>query len=134
MAATKKQPTETKRQKPGSQGEGNYYHIEILSDSGLTSFRTQDVGDPGHIQRVAGRRASGQWVTVKWLIGKEDAHLSGDHLVPDSKDAKDLIEQLGMQPMHISVDRFKAEAKVTPDDSPSKVKRARSAKSKTKDG
>jgi hypothetical protein len=132
MAATRKQPTSTKPQKPGNKGEGDYYHVEVLSDSGLTSFRTQDVGDPGHIQRVAGKRASGPWVTVKWLIGKEDAHVSGNHLVPDSKDARELLEQLGVRPVHIEGDRFEAKtAEVTPDDSPSKVKRGRGTKSKT---
>lgn len=133
MAATKKQ-LGANRRTPGDTGQGDYYHIEVLKDSGLTSFRTQDVGDPGHIQRVAGRRSSGSWVTVKWLIGKQDAHISGSHLVPDSKDAKDLIKQLGVQPVRINGDRFKAEAKVPPKDNPSKVKSARNAKSKTKGG
>jgi hypothetical protein len=131
MAATKKQTT-TVRKKPGSTGEGDYYHIEVLSKTGLTSFRTQDVGDPGHIQRVAGKRASGPWVTVKWLIGKEDAHIRGDHLVPDSKDAKALIKELGVQPVHIGGDRFKAKTEVKPDDSRSKVKSGRREKSKTR--
>jgi hypothetical protein len=107
MTASKKQSTTTKRQKPGSTGKGDYYHVEVLPKTGFVTFRTQDVGDPGHIQRVAGKKDSGSWQTVKWLIGKGDAHVRGDHLVPDTKDAKDLIKQLGMQPIHISGDRFK---------------------------
>jgi hypothetical protein len=133
MAATKEQqPSSTKRRKPGSTGKGDYYHIEVLSKTGLTSFRTQDVGDPGHIQRVAGKKAGGSWVTVKWLIGKEDAHVRGDRLVPDSKDAKNLIKELGVQPVHISGDRFKAKANIKSDDGRSKAGSTRSAKSKAK--
>jgi hypothetical protein len=132
MAATKKQPSTTKRQKPGSTGRGDYYHVEVLSKAGITSFRTQDVGDPGHIQRVAGKKAGGSWVTVKWLIGKEDAHVRGDRLVPDSKDAKNLIKELGVQPVHISGDRFTAKVNRKPADSRSGVKSSKSTKPKTK--
>jgi hypothetical protein len=107
MAATKKQTTST-RKKPGSTGRGDYYHIEVLPKTGFVTFRTQDVGDPGHIQRVAGKRASGSWATVKWLVGKKDAHMRGEHLIPDSKDAKELIKELGVKPIHVSGDRFKA--------------------------
>jgi hypothetical protein len=109
MAATKKQTTST-RKKPGSTGKGEYYHIEVLPKTGFVTFRTQDVGDPGHIQRVAGKRSGGSWATVKWLVGKKDAHVRGDHLVPDSKDARELIKQLGVKPVHVSGDRFKAKA------------------------
>jgi hypothetical protein len=98
----------TSRKKPGSTGEGDYYHVELTSTRGFEAFRTQDVGRRGHIQRVAGKKADGgSWQTVKWLIGKKDAHRRGNRLVPDSKGAKDVIEDLGVQPVHISGDRFK---------------------------
>jgi len=96
------------RKKPGSTGKGEYYHIEVLPARDFVTFQTQDVGKPGHIQRVAGRRASGYWATVKWLIGKEDAHLQDNKLVPDTKDAEEVIEQLGSKPVHLLGDRFKA--------------------------
>lgn len=96
------------RKKPGSTGKGDYYHIEVLPTRDFVTFQTQDVGRPGHIQRVAGRRASGYWATVKWLIGKEDAHMQDKNLVPDTKDAKEVIEQLGSKPVHLIGDRFKA--------------------------
>jgi len=96
------------RKKPGSTGQGEYYHIEVLPARDFVTFQTQDVGKPGHIQRVAGRRASGYWATVKWLIGKEDAHLQDNKLVPDTKDAEEVIEQLGSKPVHLLGDRFKA--------------------------
>jgi len=96
------------RKKPGSTGEGNYYHVEVRPKDEFTTFRTQDVGDRGHLQRVAGKRASGSWATVKWLIGKEDAHVEGGKLVPDTKEAKDLIKKLGAEPVRKSGDRFEA--------------------------
>ena len=96
------------RKKPGTTGKGNYYHVEVRPKDEFTAFRTQDVGDQGHLQRVAGKLSSGSWTTVKWLIGKGDAHVEGGKLVPDTKEAKDLIEKLGAEPVHKSGDRFEA--------------------------
>src|SRR5215207_5911166 len=107
-SSTTKKPTGIRRQKPGSGGEGKYYHVEVREGDDFETFRTQDVGDPGHLQRVSGKRASGSWATVKWLIGKEDAHVEGDKLVGDTKDAKDLIKKLRSKPVHIRGDRFEA--------------------------
>src|SRR6185503_5996264 len=76
------------RQTPGSGGTGKYYHVEVRDGGDFESFRTQDVGDPGHLQRVSGKRASGSWITVKWLIGKEDAHVEDGKLVGDTRDAR----------------------------------------------
>ena len=102
------QPERRRRQKPGNTGEGNYYHIEVRPGDEFTTFRTQDVGDPGHVQRVAGRRASGSWSTAKWLISKEDAHMENGRLVGDTRDARDLLKQLGSAPSHLTGDRFEA--------------------------
>ena len=96
------------RKKPGSGGSGDYYHVEVREGDDFETFRTQDVGDPGHLQRVAGKRESGSWATVKWLISKEDAHVEDGKLVPDTKDARDLIRKLGSRPVHLSGDRFEA--------------------------
>ena len=98
----------SKRQKPGSGGQGNYYHIEVRDGGDFETFRTQDVGDPGHLQRVSGKRASGSWATVKWLIGKEDAHVEDGKLVGDTKDAKVLLKKLRTRPVKIRGDRFEA--------------------------
>jgi len=98
----------SRRQKPGSGGQGNYYHIEVRDGGEFETFRTQDVGDPGHLQRVSGKRASGSWATVKWLIGKEDAHVEDGKLVGDTKDAKDLLKKLRTRPVKIRGDRFEA--------------------------
>ena len=103
--------TSSKRKAPGTGGQGEYYHVEVRSGDDFATFRTQDVGDPGHIQRVAGKRESGNWATVKWLIGKEDAHVEDGKLVGDTKDAKDLIKKLRSKPVQIRGDRFEAKAR-----------------------
>src|SRR6266508_2472055 len=96
------------RKKPGSGGQGDYYHIEVREGDDFETYRTQDVGEAGHLQRVAGKRSSGSWATVKWLISKEDAHVEDGKLVGDTKDAKDLIKKLGSQPVQVSGERVKA--------------------------
>ena len=98
----------TRRQKPGSGGQGSYYHVEVRDGSDFETFRTQDVGDPGHLQRVGGKRATGSWATVKWLISKEDAHVEDGKLVGDTTEAKDLIRKLRTKPKQIRGDRFEA--------------------------
>jgi hypothetical protein len=105
---SRSQPEGRGRKSPGSTGEGNYYHIEVRPKDEFTTFRTQDVGDGGHLQRVAGKRESGSWATAKWLISKEDAHVEDGKLVPDTKEAKDLIKELGSEPIHKRGDRFEA--------------------------
>ena len=101
-------PTSSGRRKPGSGGQGNYYHVEVRDRSDFETFRTQDVGDPGHLQRVGGKRPSGSWATVKWLISKEDAHVEDGKLVGDTQEAKDLLRKLRRKPVQISGDRFEA--------------------------
>jgi len=72
------------------------------------TFRTQDVGKKGGLERVAGKRASGSWDTQKWLISKEHAHRVGGRLVPDTADARKLLKVLGAPPRHVAGDRFRA--------------------------
>lgn len=102
------QPEGPERKKPGATGEGGYYHIEVRPKSEFVTFRTQDVGKPGHIQRVGGKRSSGSWDTQKWLISKSDAHIKEDQLVADTPEAKEVLDELGSKPSHIEGDRFKA--------------------------
>ncbi len=106
---SRSQPEGRDRSRPGTQGGGNYYHVEVRPNEGFTAFRTQDVGGKGHLQRVAGKRSSGSWATVKWLIGKEDAHVEDDKLVADTKDAKDLLKKLGSKPVRTRGDLFEAQ-------------------------
>ncbi len=96
------------RDKPGSSGEGDFFHIEVRPKGEFKTFRTQDVGEKGGIERVAGRRESGSWDTQKWLIGKRHAHIENGKLIADTDDARHVIEQLGSEPHHIRADRFRA--------------------------
>ncbi len=102
------QPEGRGRKKPGTTGKGKYYRVEVRPKGEFTTFRTQDVGERGHLQRVAGKRSSGSWSTATWLISKEDAHVENGKLVADTKDARDLIRKLGSKPVHLVGDRFKA--------------------------
>jgi hypothetical protein len=92
----------------GSKGEGEYFRIVLRSKNQFTTFRTQDVGDKGHLLRLAGQRSSGSWDTQTWLVSKEDAHLEGDTLVGDTEDARKLLESLGSKPVFVRGDVFKA--------------------------
>jgi hypothetical protein len=98
----------TGRAKPGTTGKGEFFHIEVRPKSQFKTFRNQDVGKKGGLERVAGKRASGSWDTQKWLISKEHAHVERGRLVPDTADARKVLASLGSAPRHISGDRFKA--------------------------
>jgi hypothetical protein len=102
------QPEGRKRAKPGTKGEGDYFRIVVRPKEEFTTFRYQDVGEKGHILRLAGKRSSGSWDTQVWLIGKEDAHMEGDTLVADNEDARRVIEALGSKPKHVKGDIFEA--------------------------
>ena len=106
-ARSRAQP-EGNRAKPGTSGSGDYYHIEVRPRSQFTTFRTHDIGDPGGIQRVAGKRSSGSWDTQKWLIGKRHAHVEEGRLVADSREARKVLRNLGSQVKHLRADQFKA--------------------------
>lgn len=102
------QPEGRGRAKPGTKGEGDYFRIVVRSKDEFVTFRNQDIGEPGHIQRLAGKRSSGSWDTQTWLINKKDAHIEGNRLIPDTDDAREVIEKLGSEPKHIKADIFKA--------------------------
>ena len=102
------QPEGRKRAKPGTKGEGDYFRIVVRPKEEFTIFRYHDVGEKGHILRLAGKRSSGSWDTQAWLISKDDAHLEGDTLVADSDDARRLIETLGTKPKQVKGDVFEA--------------------------
>ena len=97
-----------KRAKPGSRGGGRFFHIEVRPSAQFVAFRVQDVGAPGGVERVAGQRASGSWDTAKWLVEKTHAHVEDGHLIPDSSEAKKLFKTLGLAPVHVDGDRFRA--------------------------
>src|SRR5947199_8221176 len=69
------QPQGRGRMKPGTAGGGEFYRIVVRPKSEFVTFRTQDVGKPGGIERLAGKRPSGSWATQAWLVSKQDAHV-----------------------------------------------------------
>lgn len=100
--------TQKKRAKPGTTGEGEYYRIEVRPKNEFDIFRYHDVGDLGHIQRLAGKRSSGSWDTQSWLVAKTDAHVLDGKLIPDTKDARELLDNLGSKPKFVKGDIFEA--------------------------
>lgn len=112
-----------KRAKPGSSGEGDFYHIEILPSSGFVTFRNQDVGEKGGLERVAGQRKDGSWETVKWLVEKKDAHVENGYLVPDNEAAENLFKEFARKPRRTEGDRFDAK-KVQPTPAQTRARKA----------
>ncbi len=102
------QPEGRKRAKPGTRGEGEYFRIIVRPKEEFSTFRFHDVGEKGHILRLAGKRSSGSWDTQAWLISKEDAHLEGGTIIADTDDARKLIEALGTKPKRVKGDVFEA--------------------------
>src|SRR5260221_9165363 len=76
------QPQGRGRKKPGTTGEGEFFRIQVRPKAEFVTFRTQDGGEKGHVERVAGKRQSGSWSTQDCVISKHDAHVGGCHLVP----------------------------------------------------
>jgi hypothetical protein len=102
----KSQQRRTRRAKPGASGRGRFFHVQARPKGEFVTFRNQDVGTRGGIERIAGQRANGSWDTQKWLIGKSEAHRVGKQLVADSLAAEKVLGQLGSVPCHLGGDRF----------------------------
>jgi hypothetical protein len=99
------QPEGTSRAKPGTKGEGKYYRIIVRPKEEFATFRYHDVGEPGGIQRLAGKRSSGSWANQAWIIAKDMAHIEGDTLVADTADAQEILDKVG-QVKHLMGDIF----------------------------
>ncbi len=104
----KAQPEGRARAKIGSKGEGEFYRIEVRKKRDFTTFRYHDVGSKGHLMRLSGKRSTGSWGTAAWLVEKGDAHVQGQTLVPDTRDAKQLFNKLGSKPKRVKGDIFEA--------------------------
>ena len=102
------QPQGKDRAKVGEPGEGEYFRIIVRPKDQFVFFRYHDVGEKGHIMRLAGKRQSGSWATHAWLISKSDAHIEGTKLIPDTEDAKNLLKSLSSEPEYVEGDIFKA--------------------------
>lgn len=99
-------PAKSSRAEPGTKQTGDYFRIIVRPKSEFVTFRNHDVGDVGGLQRLAGKRQSGSWDTHAWLVSKNDAHMEGDKLVPDSNDAKDLFDSFTAPMKHKKGDVF----------------------------
>jgi hypothetical protein len=100
------QPQGRGRAKVGTKGEGQYYRIEVRPKREFTTFRYHDVGEPGLILRLAGKRSSGSWDDHAWLVDKEIAKLDGKRLVSDIDEVKEVLEMIGPVE-HVKGDVFK---------------------------
>lgn len=103
------QPEGRARKRPGSTGKGKFFRIEVRPKSQFTSFRVHDVGDPGGLERVAGRRSSGSWATAAWLISKDDAYKTKNNkLVIIDSDTRTVLDSIEGPIQYVKGDIFKA--------------------------
>jgi hypothetical protein len=106
------QPEGGARKKPGMGGKGRFYRVVVRDKNDFVLFRNHDVGDKGHVERLAGQRANGRWATVSWLIDKNEAHIRNGILVGDSEDVKNVLSKLRRKPKHLKGDIFEAGPRV----------------------
>lgn len=104
-----------KRKAPGSTGKGKFYRIEIRPKGQFKSFRVQDVGTKGGLERLAGRRPSGSWDTVSWLISKDKASVVNGHLKITGEKDKSVLKQIKGPIVHVKGDIFHAHPRNVPE-------------------
>lgn len=101
-----------RRKSPGTGGTGKFYRIVVRPKYEFKTFRMQDVGAKGHLERLAGHRPSGSWDTVSWLISKEDAKKNGSKLnITNAKVKASLGKAISGPITHIKGDIFHASPK-----------------------
>lgn len=107
------QPEGRARKKPGMGGKGKFYRVIVRDKNDFVMFRNHDVGEKGHVERLAGKRANGRWATVSWLIDKNEAHIaSNGFLVGDNEDVRGVLSKLSRKPRHLKGDIFEAGPRV----------------------
>lgn len=103
------QPEGPERKRPGTGGEGRFYRIVVRPKKEFKTFRIQDVGERGHLERLAGKRSNGRWDTQAWLIEKKAAHMnSKGELVIDEPRVKTALKQIQGPIRHQRGDIFTA--------------------------
>jgi|SRR3989338_1993206 len=102
------QPQGRARQKPGSTGKGKFFRIEVRPKSEFKTFRVQDVGKKGGLERLAGKRGSGSWDTVAWLVSKKDAKIKNRKLIIKDVHAKTVLKNLRGPIVRVGGDIFRA--------------------------
>ena len=83
-----------------SLGRDDYYWIIVRPETAFVAFHYKDIGGSGQVQRRAGRQSNGVWLTQTWLISKKAAHRTGDTLVGDTRDVRELLLKLSREPKH----------------------------------
>jgi len=128
------QPEGRARKKPGTTGRGKFYRVEVRPKNEFTSFRIQDVGKKGDLERLAGRRSSGSWDTQTWLVSKRIAHMTADKkLMIDDPRARSFLKQIRGPITHIKGDVFKARPrKNVPESAKPTLKQRRAQKANIK--
>lgn len=119
------QPEGRARKKPGLGGAGKFYHIEVRPKSEFVTFRNQDVGKKGGLERLAGKRGSGSWDTVTWLVNKELAHVGHNgQLIIDDPKARTMLKQIHGNIFHKKGDIFHTHPRNVPEkDKPTRAMR-----------
>lgn len=104
-----------KRKAPGSTGKGKFYRIELRPKAQFSSFRVQDVGKKGGLERLAGHRKSGSWATASWLISKDKANVVNGRLTITGAKEKSVLKQIKGPIVHIKGDIFRAHPRNVPE-------------------
>lgn len=105
----------TARKAPGSTGKGKFYRIQLRPKGQFSSFRIQDVGKKGGLERLAGHRKSGSWDTVSWLIAKDKADVVRGHLKITGAKEQQVLKQIKGPIVHVKGDIFRAHPKNVPE-------------------
>ncbi len=104
-----------KRKAPGSTGKGKFYRIEIRPKGQFTTFRLQDVGTKGGLERLTGKRTSGSWDTASWLISKDKAEVVKGHLKITDKKDQSVLKQIKGPIVHVKGDIFRTHPRNVPE-------------------
>mgnify|MGYP001596573682 CR=1 FL=1 len=103
------QPEGRRRKLPGTTGAGKFYRIEVRPKREFITFRNQDVGKKGGLERLAGKRSSGSWDTISWLVSKNGAHIdTHGHLKIDDQKMRTALKQIRGRIVHVKGDVFRA--------------------------
>ncbi|MEK7068303.1 MAG: hypothetical protein AAB964_00630 [Patescibacteria group bacterium] len=104
-----------RRKAPGTTGKGKFYRIELRPKGQFKTFRVQDVGRTGSLERLAGKRNGGSWDTVSWLISKNSAHVKNGKLTIDNARDKSILKQIRGPIVHVKGDVFRAHPRNGPE-------------------
>ena len=99
----------------GTTGKGHFYRIVLRPKDRFVTFRNQDVGEKGGLERLAGKRSSGSWDTVTWLISKDKATLKNGQLVITDPKANTVLKQIKGPIYHVKGDIFRAHPRNVPE-------------------